>query len=197
MLKEAGYCDGRLRLISDSIGKSDNAEVAVKKYVRYENNQLRKKEHGTWYVITSLAIFMTILVCAFVAYILRRNRRVRVKKTNRKTCLTDEGICKKILAMANSQEIEYRLSSEDFLQLGEVMETYCPGFRARISRLNPITEDEYHMCLLIKIGVKATAVSRLTYRSKAAVSNARNRLAKKTMGEDKKTSDLDNFIWSL
>ena len=198
MFKEAGYCDGRLRMISDSIGKSDNAEVAVKKYVKYENNRQRKKEQGTYeYIITSLTIFIAILVCAFVIYIFKRNRRTRIKDTPRKTCLTDEGICKKILAMANSQEIEYRLSSEDFLQLGEVVETYCPRFRARISRLNPITEDEYHMCLLIKIGVKATAVSRLTYRSKAAVSNARNRLAKKTMGEDKKTSDLDNFIGSL
>ena len=56
---------------------------------------------------------------------------------------------------------------------------------------------ELQICYLMKISIPPTHIAIFTNRTKAAISNARTRLAKRLLGEQNSTEKLDAFISDL
>ena len=56
---------------------------------------------------------------------------------------------------------------------------------------------ELQICYLMKISIPPTHIAIFTNRTKAAISNARTRLAKRLLGEQNSTEKLDDFISDL
>ena len=57
-----------------------------------------------------------------------------------------------------------------------------------------MSDNEYHICLLVKIGVATKEIAMLTSHTRQAVSMAKQRLYKKITNEKGKADDLDEFL---
>ena len=71
------------------------------------------------------------------------------------------------------------------------------GFIPRIRYLQEMSEFEFRICLLIKIGIKVSDMARLTNHSNESVSSVRRRLYEKIHKRKGTPKELDNFIISL
>ena len=131
------------------------------------------------------------------------NKMTEIKIENRKlaeTELANSDICAKILAILNDKtlcEFDKKLSAKDWLSLDTEVECYYPDFKNRISSLCRLSELEYHVCLLLKIGIKAKDISVLVSKSKSSVSAIRRRLYFKAFNKDVPPEAWDKFIRSL
>lgn len=90
-----------------------------------------------------------------------------------------------IIAKAEWQEIETTIHDS------------YPDFRERIEILCSLSEHEYHVCLLLKMGVEPSRIADLTAHTKASVTQTRKRLYKKCFGEAGMGEQWDEFIKSL
>ena len=73
-----------------------------------------------------------------------------------------------------------------------------PNFSKHLYELSPkLSVIELQICYLMKISIPPTHIAIFTNRTKAAISNARTRLAKRLLGEQNSTEKLDDFISDL
>ena len=86
---------------------------------------------------------------------------------------------------------------KDWLVLSTEVNNRYPKFKERILELCKISELEYHVCLLLKIGIKAKDISVLVSKSKSSVSAIRRRLYFKAFNKDVPPEAWDEFIRSL
>lgn len=131
------------------------------------------------------------------------NKMTEIKIKNRKlaeTGLANSDICAKILTILNDKtlcEFDKKLSAKDWLSLDTEVKNYYPDFKKTISSLCRLSELEYHVCLLLKIGIKAKDISVLVSKSKSSVSAIRRRLYFKAFNKDVPPETWDEFIRSL
>ena len=68
----------------------------------------------------------------------------------------------------------------------------------KISRLKAVlSESEYELCLLVKLGFAPSQISLLTGRSRSDITNIRKRLYNRITGKDGTSKDFDRYIKSL
>lgn len=131
------------------------------------------------------------------------NKMTEIKIKNRKlaeTGLANSDICAKILTILNDKtlcEFDKKLSAKDWLSLDTEVKNYYPDFKKTISSLCRLSGLEYHVCLLLKIGIKAKDISVLVSKSKSSVSAIRRRLYFKAFNKDVPPETWDEFIRSL
>ena len=77
-----------------------------------------------------------------------------------------------------------------------VLSTY-PTFKQRLADLCRLSAHDYHVCLLIKIGMKPSDIARITIRSDEAITSTRRRLYERAFGRKGKPSDWDEVIKML
>ena len=70
-------------------------------------------------------------------------------------------------------------------------------FSNRISALLKMSEQEFHICLLIKANVKTNDIAILTARTKQAISNAKSRMYQKAFKTKGNAEEWDNVILGL
>lgn len=70
-------------------------------------------------------------------------------------------------------------------------------FKTRLYSLYPISDQEYRMCLLIRLGFGIREIASLLNRSTGAMSLARKRLYIKMFGKEGYAVDIDEFVKSL
>ena len=63
-----------------------------------------------------------------------------------------------------------------------VLATY-PAFKQRLFDFCRLSNHDYHICLLLKIGIKPSEIARLTFRSDEAISSTRRRLYERAFGQ--------------
>ena len=89
-----------------------------------------------------------------------------------------------------------KLTADDWAALDKGVNMIYPGFKQRLLA-KKLSEQEYHICLLTKIGAAPADIARLTCKDRAAISNARSRLYKKFFGQKGNGEAWDEFIRSL
>ena len=131
------------------------------------------------------------------------NKMAEIKAENRKlaeTGLANSDICKKIITMLNDKttnDFGKKLSVKDWLELSTEVNDRNPKFKERILELCEISELEYHVCLLLKVGVSLKSISVLTSKTKSFVSAIRKRLYFRAFGKSETPEKWDEFIHSL
>lgn len=131
------------------------------------------------------------------------NKMAEIKAENRKlaeTGLANSDICKKIITMLNDKttnDFGKKLSVKDWLELSTEVNDRYPKFKERILELCEISELEYHVCLLLKVGVSLKSISVLTSKTKSFVSAIRKRLYFRAFGKSETPEKWDEFIHSL
>lgn len=131
------------------------------------------------------------------------NMMAEIRTKNRElaaTGLENSDIRTKIFTLLNDNttvDFGKKLTAEDWQLLDEEVNSHYPEFKERISELCKISDSEYKVCLLLKIGVSPKDIATLTIKTKSAISVMRKRLYTKAFGNNATPEMWDEFIHSL
>ena len=89
------------------------------------------------------------------------------------------------------------LGHEDWSELSEIVNSVYTGFTEKLYSLYRMTEQDYHVSLLIKVRVQPKDIALLTAHSKESVASTRSRLYQKVFGQKGSSKDWDDFVLSL
>ena len=131
------------------------------------------------------------------------NMMAEIRTKNRELAaagLENSDIRTKIFTLLNDNttvNFGKKLTAEDWQLLDEEINSHYPEFKERISELCKISDSEYKVCLLLKIGVSPKDIATLTIKTKSAISVMRKRLYTKAFGNDATPEMWNEFIRSL
>jgi len=97
----------------------------------------------------------------------------------------------------NSLNSGRSLGHEDWSELSEIVNSVYTGFTEKLYSLYRMTEQDYHVSLLIKVRVQPKDIALLTAHSKESVASTRSRLYQKVFGQKGSSKDWDDFVLSL
>ncbi|MBO4892598.1 MAG: hypothetical protein J5502_08300 [Prevotella sp.] len=89
------------------------------------------------------------------------------------------------------------LTQQDWTELTEVVNGIYTGFTEKLYSLYRMSEQDYHVSLLIKVRIQPKDIALLTAHSKESVASTRSRLYSKVFGMKGSSKDWDDFILSL
>ena len=89
------------------------------------------------------------------------------------------------------------LTHQDWTELTEVVNSIYTGFTEKLYSLYRMSEQDYHVSLLIKVRIQPKDIALLTAHSKESVATTRSRLYSKVFGTKGSSKDWDDFILSL
>lgn len=131
------------------------------------------------------------------------NKMANIREHNRvlaKNGLENSDICRKIFYIINDnsiQDINKKMPKEYWQVLDDEVNNHYNMFKEHILELCNISTLEYHVCLLLKIGVKPKGISVLVCKTKSSISAIRRRLYFRAFGKDEQPEKWDEFISSL
>ena len=89
------------------------------------------------------------------------------------------------------------LDNASWTALAEVANSVYTGFTEKLYSLYRMTEQDYHVSLLIKLRVQPKDIATLTAHSKESVATTRSRLYQKVFGQKGSSKDWDDFVLTL
>ena len=89
------------------------------------------------------------------------------------------------------------LTYQDWMELAEVVNSVYSGFTEKLYSLYRMTEQDYHVSLLIKVRIPMKDIALLTAHSKESVASTRSRLYQKVFGRKGSSKDWDDFVLSI
>lgn len=99
--------------------------------------------------------------------------------------------------LQDSSIINKNLSETDWMEIEQTVSSYADNFKTRIEETCKISEQEYKVCLLLKLGLSPTEISKVMNKTKQAISMMRKRLYLRAFAISKGPEDWDRFIRSL
>jgi len=89
------------------------------------------------------------------------------------------------------------LSNQEWAELTQLLNSIYTDFTGKLYSLYPMSEQECHVSLLIKLRQQPKDIATLTAHSKESVATTRSRLYSKVFGRKGSSKDWDDFILSL
>ena len=89
------------------------------------------------------------------------------------------------------------LTQQDWTELTEVVNGIYTGFTEKLYSLYRMSEQDYHVSLLIKVRIQPKDIALLTAHSKESVASTRSRLYSKVFGKKGSSKDWDDFVLTL
>ena len=89
------------------------------------------------------------------------------------------------------------LNHHDWAALAELVDSIYTGFTEKLYSLYRMTEQDYHVSLLIKVRIQPKDIALLTAHSTESVASTRSRLYYKVFGRKGSSKDWDDFVLSL
>ena len=89
------------------------------------------------------------------------------------------------------------LNYQDWGELTRLLNSIYTGFTEKLYSLYPMSEQELHVSLLIKIHLQPRDIASLTAHSKESVATTRSRLYSKVFGRKGSSKEWDDFILTL
>lgn len=100
--------------------------------------------------------------------------------------------------MINERELENKmLSPEDWAEIEDFFKANNPDFVSTLLSLHTFTTIEWHVTLLVKLGLNPKSIGVLIPTSQSSVSSIRRRLFEKIFKKKGNSSDWDTFICNL
>lgn len=85
----------------------------------------------------------------------------------------------------------------DWTALAEMVNSIYTGFTEKLFSLYRMSEQDYHVSLLIKVRIQPKDIALLTAHSKESVASTRSRLYSKVFGKKGSSKDWDDFVLTL
>ena len=116
------------------------------------------------------------------------------KREHAETMIFSSDVYQRIQTCLNSGG---SLTAQDWTELTEVVNSVYTGFTEQLYSLYRMSEQDYHVSLLIKVRIQPKDIALLTAHSKESVASTRSRLYSKVFGMKGSSKDWDDFILSL
>jgi regulator of replication initiation timing len=116
------------------------------------------------------------------------------KREHAETMIFSSDVYQRIQTCLNSGR---SLTAQDWTELTEVVNGVYTGFTEKLYSLYRMSEQDYHVSLLIKVRIQPKDIALLTAHSKESVASTRSRLYSKVFGMKGSSKDWDDFILSL
>lgn len=102
----------------------------------------------------------------------------------------------RILQLANTGKPQL-ISNEDWLELETIINREFNGFTSRLQELCRMSEFEYRVCLLLKVGTDIQTIAKILMRALSTISSTRIRLYEKAFAKKGSAKEWDMVIKSL
>lgn len=89
------------------------------------------------------------------------------------------------------------MGNDEWRRLEQVVNSVFTGFTERLYGLYRMTDQDYHVSLLIKVRLQPKDIATLTAHSKESVASTRARLYNKVFSEKGSSKEWDDFVLSL
>ena len=89
------------------------------------------------------------------------------------------------------------MGNDEWRRLEQLVNSVYTGFTEPLYSLYRMTEQDYHVSLLIKVRMQPKDIATLTAHSKESVASTRSRLYQKVFGEKGSSKDWDDFVLGL
>lgn len=89
------------------------------------------------------------------------------------------------------------IREKDWNELYQAFDEKLPSFERNLKRIHDLSEIEWRVCMLLKLGFSSSEIAKLTNKSATTIPSIRSRLYKKFFMADGKASDWDVFIASI
>ena len=89
------------------------------------------------------------------------------------------------------------MAEGDWTELAESINNVYNGFSEKLFSLYNMSDQDYHVSLLIKIRIQPKDIATLTAHSKESIASTRSRLYQNVFGKKGSTKDWDDFILSI
>jgi hypothetical protein len=89
------------------------------------------------------------------------------------------------------------MTGSDWSELADAVDGVYAGFSEKLFSLYAMSDQDYHVSLLIKVRLQPKDIATLTAHSKESVASTRSRLYLKVFGRKGSTRDWDDFILSI
>ena len=87
------------------------------------------------------------------------------------------------------------MTEEDWTELADTVEELIPNFIPMLK--NRVSDRDYRICLLIRLGIPASLMARLLNLSDAAISKSRKTMLKKLCGKVGKPKEFDEYVLNI
>lgn len=118
------------------------------------------------------------------------------RRTTAETRFFNSGFYIGLRAMLDSPDTIH-LSADDWTRINQYVNETYPRFENTLRGAMGLSEHEYRITLLIKIGMQPIEIARFVNRSKEAVSSTRRRLYERLFGRKGTGKDWDKFVDTL
>ncbi|MCR5131318.1 MAG: hypothetical protein K6C10_07665 [Prevotella sp.] len=89
------------------------------------------------------------------------------------------------------------MGNDEWRRLEQVVNSVYTGFTEHLFSLYRMSDQDYHVSLLIKVRLQPKDIATLTAHSKESVASTRSRLFQKVFGQKGSSKDWDDFILGL
>lgn len=89
------------------------------------------------------------------------------------------------------------LNKKDWQEINECINEILPDFKTNLYSSCSVSEQEYHMCILIRMDIGNKEMSELLCRSTSAISLARKRLYSKIFDKEGTAKQFDGYVKTL
>lgn len=116
---------------------------------------------------------------------------IKQKQRNKLMASTANDIINKRIAQQKP------LNKKDWQEINECINEILPDFKTNLYGSCSVSEQEYHMCILIKMDIGNKEMSELLCRSTSAISLARKRLYSKIFDKEGTAKQFDEYVKTL
>lgn len=211
------YCEENIRAIRNYISKADSVDNSDKalalqnvnskfrtQYLAKRNNELQEKNAATRHLIWILTICAVVVIAA-VWYLLQRRKAKLAPALDASETTADQpsAVSRQFYDADVNQLLTTHIADDKVLKPSDwkmvesrLLESF-PDFREKLFSLYNLSETEYRICMLIKLGISPTNIAKLTATGKSSVSQSRLRMQQKVFNGEGTAQDWDNFIMSI
>ena len=129
----------------------------------------------------------------------RQARAAMEKQRLLKETMVETDIRKELVARLSTSHVGNKMLKErDWLRIEREIKACSSDFKEKLQTLYPdFSEFEYHLCLLIRLGMRPVNMAELTAHTKESVTAARRRMYEKVFRKKGSPSDWDEIVFSL
>ena len=202
-------------LYSDSLKYENQHEKEMKaralyEYV-YQREQILNLEKSNWrkicYLLILLIFLFLLLAISYYYWQLKIVKKINIhnkindwrKNPFRKLSVSNANKNR----ILNDSDLQYYLQSSKHLpenswdELEKGMDEIYPKFKKNIYSCFALTEHEYHICMLAKLGVGTSKIARLTDRAPSTISTTKQRIYQKLTQEVGNADQFDKLIMTF
>lgn len=202
----------RYILLNDSISKIKEREQKLKgrdilKFLDLQDEieLLQKSNSRKSYLSLLFLLLLLLIIVVFVIYYhmnVVRKLKVKNKIANIKLLAFSsdarrmdkhQSICEK-LQLDMYVKSKKCLRGQTWGELDKEVNVLYPNFKDRLYSCYKLSDFEYQVCMLVKIGISTTQIAILTAHAKTSVSMAKQRLYGKLTAEKGKAEDLNRLL---